>query len=190
MTVADGVIADTQRYYQNMPFLFFPVLNSGVDAAQGFGSDATVLFYNTRGMTLTDPERDTITVKSFLDTSEGGVAVTENNDQTPGTYSVAAVATEETDDGVTARFTVYGSISPIDASITGTATNLDNTGLFLQSVTCGFPDVSSISIEPVSLQEPYNTVTTGGLWALLFIFIIPLGAILCGFVRWMRRRKL
>lgn len=190
MTVADGVIADTQRYYQNMPFLFFPVLNSGVDAAQGFGSDATVLFYNTRGMTLTDPERDTITVKSFLDTSEGGVAVTENNDQTPGTYSVAAVATEETDDGVTARFTVYGSISPIDASITGTATNLDNTGLFLQSVTCGFPDVSSISIEPASLQEPYNTVTTGGLWALLFIFIIPLGAILCGFVRWMRRRKL
>ena len=173
-----------------MPFLFFPVLNSGADAAQGFSSDATVLFYNTRGMTLTDPERDTITVKSFLDTSEGGVAVTENNDQTPGTYSVAAVATEETDDGVTARFTVYGSISPIDASITGTATNLDNTGLFLQSVTCGFPDVSSISIEPVSLQEPYNTVTTGGLWALLFIFIIPFGAILCGFVRWMRRRKL
>lgn len=190
MSVADGVIADTQRYYQNIPFLFFPVTDTSVDAAGTLSADATVLFYNTRGMTLTTPERDSITVQSFLNTSEGGCAVTEDGSQTTGVYSVGAVATEEIDDNLTARLTVYGSMSLIDPTITGTATNLDNNRLFAQSVICGFSDISSINIEPVSLQEPTNTVSTGGLWALLFILVIPLAVIILGFVRWMRRRRL
>ena len=190
MSVADGVIADTQRYYQNIPFLFFPVTDTSVDAVGTLSADATVLFYNTRGMTLTTPERDSITVQSFLNTSEGGCAVTEDGSQTTGVYSVGAVATEEIDDNLTARLTVYGSMSLIDPTITGTATNLDNNRLFVQSVICGFSDISSINIEPVSLQEPTNTVSTGGLWALLFILVIPLAVIILGFVRWMRRRRL
>ena len=34
---------------------------------------------------------------------------------------------------------------------------------------CGFDDVSAISVEPVSLLTPTNTITTGGIWGLLFI---------------------
>lgn len=189
MTVEAGLIADTQRYYQNYPFLFFPLVDSGVDAARTLTNDSTVLFYGSRGMTLTEPARDTVTVESFLDTSEGGYTVTEDNVQTPGVYSVGAMATEEIDDGLTARLTVFGCV-PVDTSVTSTFTNLDNTPLFLQSIVCGFDDISNLSIEPVSLEDPTNTVTTGGLWALLFVFVIPLAAILFGFVRWMRRRKL
>jgi ABC-2 type transport system permease protein len=189
MTVAPGLIADTQRYYQNNPFLFFPKVDSSVDAANNLTNDSTVLFYGARGVTLTDPVRDTVTVKSFLDTSEGGYAVTEDNTQTLGVYSVGAVATEEIDDNIIARLTVYGAV-PVDTAVTTAFTNLDNTSLFLQSILCGFGDLSNLSIQPVSLQDPTNTVTTGGLWAILFILVIPLAAIIYGFVRWMRRRKL
>ena len=85
--------------------------------------------------------------------------------QTQGTYVVGAVATEETDGGDTARLTVYGSSSLIDASLTESFSNLDNLDLFLASATTGFEDVSSISIEPVSLvcanQPPSPPAASG-----------------------------
>ena len=50
--------------------------------------------------------------------------------------------------------------------------------------------VSAISVEPVSLLTPTNTITTGGIWGLLFILVIPAALLIYGFVRWMHRRKL
>jgi len=190
MTVTNGMIADTQRYYQNNPYLIFPTLDTSVDAAKNVNSDATILFYASRGMTLGTPARSTITTSALLSTSDGGYNVVDDNDKTQGTYVVGAVATESVDDNKTARFTVYGSDSLISADIMNSFTNIDNTNLFMSSATCGFQDVSNFNINPVSLQEPTNTITTGGIWAILFIFVIPAAVLIFGFVRWMRRRKL
>lgn len=190
MTVADGFIADTQRYYQNNPYLFFPVIDTSVDAAAGLSGDSMVLLYGSRGVTLTDPERETVTVSAFLTTSEDGYAIVDENNQTRGTYAVGAVATEEIDDNIFTRLTVFGSASLTDTGITSSFTNLDNTDLYVSALLAGFDDVSAISIAPVSLTVPMNTVTTAGLWGLLFILVIPAALVVCGFVRWMRRRRL
>lgn len=190
LDVVNGVVADTQRYYQNDPYLFFPVVNNSVDAASSLYSDATVLFFGVKGMTASEPERESITLSPFLTTSEGGVTVTQENQQLQGTFVVGAVATEDVGDGKTARLTVYGADTLINTSITNRFTNLDNTTLFIGSATAGFGDISAISIPPVSLQEEMNTVSSGGLWGLLFIFVIPLALVSVGFIRWLRRRKL
>lgn len=190
MTVADGIIADTQRYYQNNPYLFFPVVDNTVDAASSIYSSSTLLFYTPRGMTLSKPMRDTITVNSFLSTSKDGYAVVDNSNRTQGTYSIGAVATEKIDDNITARLTVYGSDSLVNADILNSFTNVDNAELFVSSATCGFSDISAINIQPISLQDPTNTVTTGGLWSILYIFVIPATVLIFGLVRWMHRRKL
>ncbi|MCI2055751.1 MAG: GldG family protein [Oscillibacter sp.] len=190
MTVADGMIADPQRSYQNNPYLIFPTVDNNVDAASGVFSDSTLLFYASRGMTVGTPARDSITVKPFLSTSESGIAVVDEANQATGTYALAAVATEAIDDSMTARLTVYGSDSLVNSNILQSFTNVSNTDLFMSSITCGFGDISSINIDPVSLSDPTNTITTGGIWAVLFIFVIPVAALVVGFVRWMRRRKL
>ena len=190
LSVVPGLVTDTQRYYQNTPFLFFPTLDTSVDAASGLSSDATIMLYGSRGMTVTNPVRDTITVKPFLSTSNSGISVKADNSQTPGSYVVGAVATESIDDNITARLTVLGCDSLCGDTVTSSFTNVDNTALFLASITAGFKDVSPISVEPVSLAEENNTVTTGGLWGLLFIFVIPAALLIFGFVRWTRRRKL
>ena len=192
MDVAPGLIADTQRYYQNNPYWFFPLVDNSVDSASGICNDATLLFCASRGFTLTDPARESITVKSFLTTSEEGMAVTGDSakDQTPGTYVVAATATEEIDDGITGRLTVFGSDSLINDAINSTFTNLDNLTLFTSAVTVDFDGISSLSIEPVSLETPTNTISTGGIWALLLIFLIPGALLIYGFIRWLRRQKL
>jgi ABC-2 type transport system permease protein len=41
MSVADGMIMDTQRCYQDKYFLFFPVADTSVDVASGLTEDAT-----------------------------------------------------------------------------------------------------------------------------------------------------
>ena len=53
--------------------------------------------------------------------------------QTQGTYAVGAVATEEIDDNITARLTVFGASSLLDTGITSSFPNLDNTELFLSA---------------------------------------------------------
>ncbi len=189
MTLTDGLIADTQRYYSNNPYLIFPEADSSVDVASNLSADSTVLLYAARGMTLSDPVREGITVSPFLTTSAGGVNVAEDQTQTAGTYVLAAVATEETDGG-TARLTVIGSDSLCSGDLLGSFSNLDNASLFLSAVSCGFTDQTTLDISPVTISDPVNTIATGGLWSLVFVFVIPGGLLLAGLLRWLRRRKL
>ncbi len=189
MTVSPGYVMDSRSYYQNNPFLIFPKFSTGSAATGVIASDQLLLMYMSRGMTITDPVRDTITVRSFLDTSEGGYVMVNNEPMNPAVYSMGAVATETVGDK-TARFVVFGSNSPLDSELNSAFSNLDNLELFVASVTAGFDDVSSISIEAVSLSEPYNTISASGTLSILMVLVLPAGVLLVGFVHWLRRRRL
>ena len=187
MAPTDGLIADTKAYYGNTPYIFFPTLADSADIAGSLTAESLLLVDQSRGLTLArQAEGSALTAEPLLTTSDEGFNVTETT-QTQGVYSVAAVA-KNAENG--SRFTVYAAASLIDPSITDAFTNLSNLTLFLNSVSVGFEEISNISIAPVSLEEPYNTVTTAGLWSLLFIAVIPLTLLICGSVRALRRRKL
>jgi len=187
MAPTDGLIADTKAYYGNTPYIFFPTLADSADIAGSLTAESLLLVDQSRGLTLArQAEGSALTAEPLLTTSDEGFNVTETT-QTQGVYSVAAVA-KNVENG--SRFTVYAAASLIDPSITDAFTNLSNLTLFLNSVSVGFEEISNISIAPVSLEEPYNTVTTAGLWSLLFIAVIPLTLLICGSVRALRRRKL
>ena len=190
MSVVDGIIGDFVQGYQKNPTLFFPEVNTSVDSANNLMSNSMILFNYSRGFTLTEPSRNTIKVQSFLTTSSDCYAVVDKDHMIQGSYVVGAVATEEIDEDTTARLTVYGADSLINSDIYNGFSNVDNVDLFIHSATVGFDDVSAISIEPVSLLTPTNTITSGGIWGLLFILAIPAALLIYGFVRWMHRRKL
>lgn len=211
---ADGYIADPERCYQGNYYYIFPALSVNGDMAKGISS-GMVLLVNTHGLTLTEAARDTISTSAFMSTSGNAYAVTEN-DQTQGTYTLGAVASEtisaenekeadestsegEADSSSTeqaeeaetreSRLTVISAASLIDAQITDSFTTLENTTLFMNVVTENFDGVQNISIEPKSLAVEYNTVQHSGLLGLLVIFGIPLVILIGGFVVWFRRRK-
>ena len=206
---ADGYIADPARCYQNNPYYIFPELSVYGDMADGITSQM-VLLTNTHGMTLTDPERDTIAVTSFMSSSDQSYAVTEDAQQ-QGAYVLGAAATEtistadtetgtetadETDsteedsgEAMESRLTVISAASLIDQSITDTFPQLENTQLFMNAVTANFEGVQNLSIEAKSLGVEYNTVQHAGLFSLLMIFGIPAVVLIGGFVVWFRRRR-
>ena len=72
-----------------------------------------VLLLNTHGMTLTDPERDSISTTSFMTTSDNAYAVTEDSQSQAGSYVLGAVAVEDS-----SRFTVISAGSLIASEIT------------------------------------------------------------------------
>lgn len=182
MQKANGYIADTKRCYQGQPFYIFPELSVSGDLANNLSSKM-VLLVQCQGVTETTPERDTITLNSFMTTSESGYSVTEE-DTVEGQYILGATATEDA-----GQFTVITAASMIDASITDTFGTVENTTLFMNAVTSHFDDVENISIPAKSLAMTYNTVQHAGLFGLLFIFGIPIAILIFGFVTWMKRRK-
>ena len=192
---ADGYIADPQRCYQNQPYYIFPVLNLSGDMADGISSQM-VLLMNSRGLTTTDPARDTITTTAFMQTSDNSYAVTENK-QEEGTYTLGAVATEQitSDDSSdssssqTSRLTVISSESMINSQITDTYTTLENLDLFMNAVTANFDKTKNIAIKAKSLEVSNNTMQHAGIISILTIFGIPLVILIYGFMRWWKRRK-
>ena len=126
---------------------------------------------------------------TFLMTSENGVLVTEEGQSESDSYALAMTGVKTLEDGE-GKLTVIAAPSLISEYITGSFTNLANLEVFMNAVTWNFDDVTNISIPAKSLQEPYNSIVNGGMWAMLFIFVIPAAVLITGFAVWTHRRKL
>ena len=185
----DGYIADLGSYYPQFGSVFAicGVLNTGSGVASGVDSDALTYLENTRGfLSLEDTEDAAWTITEFLSTTSDALAVTADGTQTSGTYLLGAVS--EGDDG--GRMTVIGSTSFLDGDILSQNPSLANQTLFVNALTAGFDDVSNLSIPSKSLAVTYNTIQNPGLWSTAYIVVLPIGILLCGFLFWLRRRKL
>lgn len=188
LNLENGLAADTKSFYQNNPYYIFPTLVSGSDVTSGIDRKSTALILQSMAFSQLETLPDGVTVEPFLETTEGGMVVTESG-QTPGTYILGAAAKKTLDFG-TARLTVFGSPSLIDDGLNSTFTNLTNLDLFMNAVTANFDDVTNVSIPSKSLEVTYNTVTHGGMWGIVFILVIPVAALAAGLVIWLKRRRL
>lgn len=206
--LADGYIADTQRFYQNSYYNIFPVFDTSNEICSGFTSDSLALVINARGMTVQEDLRDGLIVEGFMETSSDGYAVTSNENRTQGTYLLGAVATEtvkeeqatpadateadaadsDTSDKET-RLTVISASTLIEQQITDAFPSLVNTDVFMNAVTANFDEVENISIPAKSLEITYNTVKNANTWGLLFVAVIPIGLIVIGLIIWIRRKR-
>ena len=183
MEGAEGYVADTKRSYQNNYYCFFPELSVSGDLAENLESHMTLLL-NAHGMQLTKPERESISVREFMTTSDAGYAVTQESQSEAGQYVLGAVAEEGE-----SRFTVISAGSLIAQQITDTFPQLENTTLFLNAVAANFEGMENLSIEAKSLTPVYNTMQHADWLSILVIFILPLGILAIGFGTWMKRRK-
>jgi len=188
LNMENGLAADTKSYYQNNPYYIFPTLVSGSEITTGVDRKSTALILQSAAFSQLETLPDEVTVEPFMETTDGGMLVTENG-QTPGTYILGATAVKTLDSG-TARLTVFGTPSLIDDGLNSTFTNLTNLDLFMNAVTANFEDVTNVSIPSKSLEVTYNTVTHGGMWGIVFILVIPVITVAAGLMVWLKRRRL
>ena len=188
LNMEHGLAADTKSCYQNNPYYIFPTLVSGSEITNGIDRKSTALILQSSALNQLDTLPDGVTVEPFMETTDGGMLVTESS-QTPGTYLLGATA-EKTLDSGTARLTVFGTPSLIDDGLNSTFSNLTNLDLFMNAVTANFEDVTNVSIPSKSLEVTYNTVTHGGMWGIVFILVIPVATVATGLMVWLKRRRL
>ena len=184
----NGYAADTERFYQQNMFNIFPVLSTESDITGELSADDLVLVSYSRALQLTDAAEDSITVSSFMTTSDKGCVV-EADGETPGNYVLGAFAEKSLLGGKTGSLTVIAASSIVEDSLVQTFPSLANTTVFMNAITGNFDDVSTISIDAKSLEITYNTVSSAGMLGILFAGIIPLAILIAGFAHWMSRRK-
>ena len=197
MNLLEGSLADQSNYYQyfGSAFVFFPDLSSSDSITSSIGSseyvmvgyDGTTQVSPAVPMELVDPGISTVTTSSFLTTSDTGVAYVSQNNYQTGTYVLGAYGTDS-DTG--ARLTIISADTLISESLVSSFSSLANLQVFMNALTAGFDDMTTVSIASKSLTVTYNTVTNPTLWTLLFVVVVPLAVLVGGFVHWMRRRKL
>ena len=188
LNLENGMAADTKNFYQNNPYYIFPTIETGSEVTNGVDTRSAALVLQSAAMTKTENVPEGITVTPFMQTSDGGMLVTEEA-QKKGTYILGAVSEKKLDTG-SSRLTVFSTPTLIDENLNTSFTNLTNLTLFMNAVTSNFKDVANVSIPSKSLEVTYNTVTHGGMWGILFIFVIPAAALCCGLIIWFKRRRL
>ena len=193
LTLADGYVADPQRFYQQLGSLYAiaPVLSTSSPVTSQFSDSDLTLMLNARGLTQAEELPEDVTVTPFLQTSSSAAAITADGTQTEGTYLLGAVCEKTDADGNAAgRLTVFSSASFVDDTVLTLLSNGVNLDVFLNAVTDGFEEVSNLSIPAKSLEITYNTIRNPGLWSTLFTAVIPIGVLALGLFAWARRRRL
>lgn len=197
MNLLSGSLADQANYYQyfGSAFVFFPTLNSDNSITSGIGSnqyvmvgyDGTAQVSPAVPMELVEPGISTVTASAFLSTSDSGIDYISKDNYQTGTYVLGAYGADSETGG---RLTIISADSLISESLVTSFNSLANLQIFMNALTAGFEDMSTVSIPSKSLTVTYNTVSNPTLWTLLFVIVIPLAVLAGGFVHWLRRRKL
>ncbi len=192
LELTNTYVGDEERYYQAMgsPYNFFPTLTS---SAVNIASDAMLFVSAVGGMTQVAEPASDLSIEPFMTTSEKGFVLdTETQDKktdSEGTYLLGATVTKTIDENTSGKLMVLTASTLIHESITSSFKNLDNLSEFTNMLTWYFDDTENISIPAKSLEIPYNTFVAVGGWSFLFIGVIPLAALVGGFVVWLKRRK-
>lgn len=184
----EGNIADTRQAYMGNPYYIIPTISQN-EVTASLSSDSAVLLFNAAGVVETDNTPENVTVTPFLTTSSSGFAVTEDS-QVQGTYILGAVSEKSTGDDISSRLTVFTTNTIINEQLISQYANISNSDVFINAITSNFDDVLSVSVEPVSLEVTYNTVSNQSFWGIWMVIVIPLGVLIYGFVRWILRRRL
>lgn len=188
LTLEDGLVADLSQNYQRNPYAIFPTCDPSSLAMKGVDEKTGALILQGTAMMQAEDVPEGVTVEPFMTTSDHGVLV-DGDSQTNGKYLLGARAEKELDSG-SAVLTVITAPSLISDQITTQFTNLSNLNIFMNVLTADFKDVSNISIPAKSLAVTYNTFKDAGGYGFIFIALIPLIVLSCGFAIWTKRRKL
>ena len=191
MSMRKGFVGDTSRYYQQYTNFYgfmciAPLMSAANEITAGIKQNAFVIY--PKGMDLIAPARDTIEVSSFMYTSDDGILYIDDDNVENGRFDIAALATEDTENGQT-RFTVVLSTSVFSEEVFTSLPSMSNATIFTNIITCGFEDANRFVIPQKNLDVGRNTITNYGWWSVLYIGIIPACVFVGGLIYWLRRRK-
>ncbi len=194
----EGIIMEGSASHrlQNYPHYLLPNIESHTITSALTEGNYYVLAPIAHGITTLTDYRSSLNIQSLLTTSDSAylksvdTTTTEKEDgDLEGPFTIGVAITEE-HDGVTTQIVWYSADnllnSQIDAMVSGA-----NTDLFLASLGWMCDSENSISIHSKSLSVSYLTVpdAAANTWSAVFIFITPVGLLVCGAAVMIRRRK-
>ncbi len=203
VNVADGYVMDAKLAWDaNYPTMLIPELGDGELVSEV--GEKQVIAAASKGMTTQSDVRSTLTVESFMNTSEEAYSKTDYTSQElkkeendiAGPFSVGCYIkdeyTEKTQgEGKATEIIVFGS-SNFAASDFVKDNQYGNRSIFLASLNqLSGGQTTTLAIPTRSLDQEYVTIKSGDriFFTSLLVVIVPLALLGIGFAIWFRRRK-
>lgn len=182
--IGEGVVKDPGSCYQN-EYLIFPQIGTSDDITRYLGSDAKCLLYRARPLALFDEQTENLSVRELLSTSPKGVA-TDIFGAESGEGSILLAASAAWKDG--------GKLVVLPASLISETTianygNLSNSEIFINAIMAGLADEESHVIASVPLGNTLNAVTSGGIYSVSVVAVLPGLLLVLGALHCLRRRR-
>lgn len=191
----DGIIieGDSNRYYQ-YPYYLFPNVMSDHEMTAENASSKYILLPFSHGISVSEALPSDIRVTPLFTTSDSSYIVDSSSEsiekpegQEAASYNIGVVA-----ESISSGATVVWVSSPYLTSDQANSITAGGNYSYLMSAVSYMCAPESIAYEsPVSLDTARLTVSAGsaGVWAIIFIIVIPITILVGGLVYWNRRRK-
>ena len=197
VTRSSGIVveSDSQHYYPQMPYYLLPEIetNDITDEVK----DNYILMPVAQAILPLESYRDTITITSLLQTTDGAYIEedpdnstwSKSDDSVTGTFDLGVIITETVDDkeGKLIYFSCANMLnSQIDQAVSGANAKLAAAAAVSM---CGVEESVLIESKSLSYSNLVFSDAEVGFWSVVTIILIPAVMIVIGFVIWMRRRK-
>ncbi|MCI5649325.1 MAG: GldG family protein [Fusicatenibacter sp.] len=197
VTRSDGVVveSDSQYYYPQMPYYLLPEIQS--DDITEDVKDNYILMPVAQAILPLDSYRDTLTITSLLQTTDGAYIEddpdnstwSKSEDSVTGTFDLGVVITETVDDKE-AKLIYFSCAnmlsSQIDMAVSGANAKLAASAA---ASMCDVEESVLIASKSLSYSSLVFTDAQVSFWSIVTIGLIPVSVIVIGLVIWMRRRK-
>jgi len=194
----EGLILEgsENHYVYGNPTYILPELQKSDVLGTLSGSDAYVLLPFAQAVAQTEDKRSTVEIESLMKTSDSAYiktdldgSVAKEAGDLSGSFDVAVAVTETVENGETQMIYVTTPnllTESVDAMVGG-----NNLSIFTNGLSWMCEVEQSVSIAAKSTQLGYLTVTasSGKIWSVVTIGIIPVSCLLLGGLIWFKRRR-
>lgn len=198
LKISNGIVYEAADHYvSEYPMAIVATVDSH-DITADVAADKQTISANTKGLTIENDVRSTLTASPLLSSSEGAFARVSSTDTSKnkvkgdidGPFTLGVAITDEYKDKM-AKLVVFGSYYVADNSFI--ADNAyGNRSIILNSISwLNGQETSTLVIPQRSLTDTQVEVseTESGFWSVLLVIVLPLAIMGFGFFIWYRRRK-
>ena len=194
-----GVIFEQSDHSQDQqtPFVYYANVSGSHSVTSSISQNSYVYVYISTGLFTADTKKSTITIKPFMQTTDGafqrvnyktesGVTKTASDISGPLTIGLTG---EDSLSGM--KMVAFGCSNLVDDGLLINYPNVVNSDVFISALNylCSFDRSVSVAVKTTDFGTNIYMASTRNLALIITSAVLPIAVLLIGFIVWYRRRN-
>lgn len=182
---------------QQTPFVYYANVSSSHSVTKDISSNSYVYVYISTGLFTADTKKNSITIKPFMQTTEGAfqrvnyqteTSVSKTADDIAGPLTIGLTG-EDSLSGM--KMVVFGCANLVEDGLLMSYPNVVNSDVYLSALNylCSFDRSVSVPVKTTDFGKNLYMAKSRNLALVITVGVIPITVLLIGFIVWYRRRN-